>query len=886
MLSDVLIRLRGLFRRDAVENELDEELRSHFERQVEKLAQSGLPVAEARRRARLEFGGSDQIKEECREVRGTHLFDTLAQDVRYAFRTLRKSPGFTIVAVLTLALGIGANAAIFSVVQGVLLAPLPYSEPESLVLVWQNNLTLKHIISDSYPDFLDWQRNARSFQQMAAFDWQERDLTSPGTPEHLNGKVISSGFFETLGVEAILGREFSPQEDKHDAAPVVMISNRLWRNRFAGSTGALGKSVTLDGIDYTIVGVLPAAFRLFGDEADVYTPLGQGDPLIYGDRTIHPVICIARLISGVTLAQSDAEMAAVQDHLDQLYPAADRGLGANVKPLKHEFVGDVSGTLLMLFGAVGIVLLIACANVANLLLSRSAARAREFAIRSALGANRSRIVRQLLVESVLLSLIGGGLGLVVAKCALNPVLAAVPGSLPRSENIGVNVYVLLFAFSVSIAVGILFGLAPALKSSKADLQTALKEGARGSATAHHRAQGFLVVVQMALTLVILVGAGLLFRTIRNLWDVNPGFDTQNLITFRVGLSPSAAKTSSGMRNAYQQLVERIRNIPGVNATDLTVLVPLSQGQNIGPFWVGSQAPSSSAQAPRALFYWTGPDYLRTMKIPLLRGRYFTPEDTAKSEPVVVIDSVLARTYFADRDPVGQAMTIPHWGPVRVIGVVDHVRHWGLGARDTYTENQIYASLYQLSDDWAPMFYRKLTVVVRTPLDSATVIPAIKNAVYAAGRDQPVYRIQTMQKIAADSMSSQRFPMILLGAFAGLALLLASVGIYGVISYSVSQRVHEIGIRMALGAERREIFRMVIGQGLRLALVGLAIGATSALILTRLLSSFSHLLYGVGASDPVTFASVSVLLIAVSVWACYVPARRATKVDPMVALRHE
>ena len=477
MLSDVLIRLRGLFRRDAVENELDEELRSHFERQVEKLAQSGLPVAEARRRARLEFGGSDQIKEECREVRGTHLFDTLAQDVRYAFRTLRKSPGFTIVAVLTLALGIGANAAIFSVVQGVLLAPLPYSEPESLVLVWQNNLTLKHIISDSYPDFLDWQRNARSFQQMAAFDWQERDLTSPGTPEHLNGKVISSGFFETLGVEAILGREFSPQEDKHDAAPVVMISNRLWRNRFAGSTGALGKSVTLDGIDYTIVGVLPAAFRLFGDEADVYTPLGQGDPLIYGDRTIHPVICIARLISGVTLAQSDAEMAAVQDHLDQLYPAADRGLGANVKPLKHEFVGDVSGTLLMLFGAVGIVLLIACANVANLLLSRSAARAREFAIRSALGANRSRIVRQLLVESVLLSLIGGGLGLLVAKCALNPVLAAAPGSLPRSENIGVNVYVLLFAFSVSIAVGILFGLAPALKSSKADLQTALKEGA-------------------------------------------------------------------------------------------------------------------------------------------------------------------------------------------------------------------------------------------------------------------------------------------------------------------------------------------------------------------------------------------------------------------------
>ncbi|MGB8849847.1 MAG: ABC transporter permease [Candidatus Acidiferrales bacterium] len=886
MLNDLLIRVRALFRRDAVEIELDDELRFHFEQQIDKFAKSGHSPAESRRRARLIIGGSDQIKEECREARGTRLFDSFAQDVRYALRTLRKSPGFTIVAVLTLALGIGANTAIFSVVQGVLLARLPFSEPDSLVLVWQNNLTLKHMISDSYPDFLDWQRNARSFRQLAAFDWQERDLTSPGTPEHLSGKLISSGFFATLGVEPTLGREFSPREDKHDGAPVVIISNRLWRNRFAGSTGVLGKSVTLDGIDYTIVGVLPAAFRLFGDEADVYTPLGQGDPLIYPDRTIHPVICIARLRPGVTLAQSDAEMGAVQDRLDQLYPAADRGLGANVTPLKQEFVGNVRGTLLLLFGAVGIVLLIACANVANLLLARSAARTREFAIRSALGAIRRRIVSQLLTESVLLSFLGGGLGLVVAKLALNSILAAVPGSLPRSENIGINVYVLLFVFSVSITVGILFGLTPALKSSKTDLQTALKEGVPSSTAAHHRAQGSLVVIQVALTLVILVGAGLLLRTIRTLWDVNPGFDTQNLVTFRVGLSPSAAKTPSGMRSAYQQLIERIRNIPSVNAADLTVLVPLAQGQNIGPFWVGSQAPISSAQAPRALFYWTGPDYLRTMKITLLRGRYFTPEDTVKSEPVVVIDSVLARSYFSDRDPVGQAMTIPHWGPVRVIGVVDHVRHWGLGARDTYTENQIYASLYQLSDDWAPVFYRRVTVVVRAPLDSATVIPAIKAAVYAAGRDQPVYRIQTMRKIAADSMSSQRFPMILLAAFAGLALLLASVGIYGVISYSVSQRVHEIGIRMALGAERRAIFSMVIGQGLRLVLIGLAIGAASALILTRLLTSFSHLLYGVGGSDPITFASVSVLLIGVAAWACYVPARRATKVDPMVALRYE
>jgi predicted permease len=808
------------------------------------------------------------------------------EDIRYGLRVLLRNPGFALIAVLTLALGIGANTAIFSVVEGVLLAPLPFDEPERLVFVWQNNLTLKHLINVSYPDFLDWQHSARSFQQMAAFSWHDRDLTSPGTPEHLNGKEISSGFFATLGVTPILGREFSPEEDKHGGEPVAIISNRLWRSRFAESTEAIGKSVALDGADYTIVGVLPFSFRLLGDEADVYTPLGQGDPLIYSDRTIHPVTCIARLKPNVTIAQSDAEVSAVQDHLNQIYPAADRGLGANVKPLKQQIVGDVSGSLLMLLGAVGIVLLIACANVANLLLARSVARTREFAIRLALGANRARIARQLVTESVLLSLAGGVLGLVLAKWGVSPVLAAVPGSLPRSDNIGVNVSVLLFAFGISLAIGILFGLAPAAKSLKADLQTSLSVGARGSMAAHHRAQSSLVIVQMALTVVILVGAGLLFRTIHNLWDVNPGFDTQDIVTFKVGLSPAAAKTPSSMRNSYQQLVERIRNIPGVQAADLTVMVPLSQEANLGPFWVGTQEPAYSAEAPRALFYWTGPDYLRTMGISLVRGRFFTLRDTVASEPVIVIDSVLAHRYFPDRDAVGQVMTIPHWGHVRIIGVVRHVRQWGLDDRDTYTENQIYASLYQLRDDWASLFYRDLTVIVRTQLSSATMIPALKDAVYAVGRDQPVYSVQTMQKIASDSMSSQRFPMVLLGAFSVLALLLASIGIYGVISYSVAQRTHEIGIRMALGAENRIIFRMVVGQSLRLALAGLMFGTVGALVLIRLLSSFSHLLYGVGAGDPLTFVSVTTLLTGVAFFASYIPARRAMSVDPMIALRYE
>src|ERR1700733_14131926 len=497
------LRIRSLFDRQKADQELDDELRDHVERKTQQYIAAGMNPQEARRAAVLQLGALEGVKENCREERRGFWLESFYVDVRYALRILRKSPGFTSIAILTLALGIGANTAIFSVVQGVLLAPLAYSQPDRLVLVWQYNLTLKHPISVSYPDFLDWEREARSFQQMAAYDSQDRNLTAPGTPEHLNGEEISSGFLSTLGIKPILGREFSPEEDKQGAARGVLISDRLWRHPLPGSIEALGKSVTLDGVDYTVAGVLPASFRVFGDDAEVYTPIGQGDPLIYGDRTVHPILCVARLKSGTTIAQSEAEIGAIQAHLDQLYPSADRGLGASVRPLKHEFVADVSATLLLLLGAVGIVLLIACANVANLLLARSAARTREFAIRTALGASGARIVRQLLTESVLLSLAGGTLGLLLPKWGVRPVLAALPASLPRSENIGVNLPVLLFALVVSVVVGILFGLAPALKSSHADLQASLKAGGRGSTSPHHRAQSSLVIVQVALTLVLL-----------------------------------------------------------------------------------------------------------------------------------------------------------------------------------------------------------------------------------------------------------------------------------------------------------------------------------------------------------------------------------------------
>ena len=818
------------------------------------------------------------------------LLDQFLRDIRYASRSLRKSPGFAAAAILTLALGLGANTAIFSVLEGVALSPLPYHEPDRLVLVALYNRTLGYATNLSYPDFLDWQRSSRSFEQIAAFKAQSFDLSSPGAPEHVDGKEVSSNFFSTLGVKPGLGRDLSPEEDRTGGMPAVVISNRLWRDRFAGSPAKLGKTVTLDGVDYTIVGVLQPGFRFGDQQADVYTTLGRTDPLFRNDRTVHDIVCVARLQRGVSVGQAQAEMNSVQDHIDELNPSTERGLGTYIVSLKRFFIGDVEGTLLLLMGAVGFVLLIACANVANLLLARSTARTQELAVRLALGASRLQIVRQLVTESVLLSLMGGVLGLAITEWGVNAVLAVAPGSVPRIENIGVNAPVLLFAFGISITVGIVFGLLPALQSSKTDLQTALKEGGRGSAGGHQRTQSVLVIMQTALALVLLTGGSLLFRTIHNLLAVNPGFQTQHVITFQVGLSASVTKTPSKVRTSFQQLIDRIRQIPGVEAADITALLPLSQQDNSGPFWVGSRQPASMAQIPRAIYYPIGPDYLSTMEIPLFRGRFLTRADNLNSDPVVVIDSLLARAYFSDRDAVGQSLTIPHWGAARnvaarVVGVVGHVEHWGLDG-SLGEKPQIYYSFYQLPDEVVPVFRGDVALAVRTTLDAATVMDAIRTAVYEAGSDQPVYNIRTMQELVSRSMGRQRFPMLLLVAFAALAMLLACVGIYGVISYSVTERVREIGIRMALGAEKRDVLRMVVGQGLRLAVAGVGIGAVAALILAPLLSSFSHLLYGVRAADPVTFIAVALGLLGAALLACYLPARRAARLDPMIALRQE
>ena len=811
----------------------------------------------------------------------------MLQDVRHAVRRLRKTPGFTAVAVATLALGIGANTAIFSVVEGVVLAPLHYRDPNRLVMVWENNPRFPRVWN-SYPNFQDWQRSARSFQQMAAFREQQIDLTFPGAPAHLKATQITSGFFSTLGTELALGREFTSHENQRGGTPVVVISHHLWEERFGGSPAVLGKTVTLDGVNYSIVGVVLPGFRLNHD-ADVYTPLGQLDALLLNNRASHDgIFTFARLKPGVSIFQSQAEMSTIQNRLDLLYPNDDRDLGIYVEPLKQVIVGDAGQTLALLLGAVGLVLLIACANVASLLLARSATRNREFAIRLALGANRARLARQLLTESILLSLLGAGLGSLLAFLGIRSALLAMPGILPRSENVSMNGSVLLYTLIVSLAVGILFGFAPALKSSSADLQMSLKEGGRGSTIVHRRTQSSFVIVQVALTLVLLVGAGLLLRTILHLWSVNPGFDTNNIVALKVGVSHSLTKTPSATRVAYKQLIERIRQIPGVEAADFTTAVPLSGQGGYLPFWLDSQKPESLQAAPRMGWFLTGPDYLRTMGMQLLQGRFLTENDDTKSPCVAVVDSNFARAFFPDGKPIGHTVTagFAEYGPCAIVGIVSHVKYASLPDNGPANQYQAYYSLYQDPDQWVPFNYPDASIIVRTPLDAATLIPAIKAAVYQVSSDQPIYNVQTMRQIVSNSMFEQRFPVILLGAFAGLALMLASVGIYGMISYSVTQRVQEIGIRMALGADKAKVLRMFVGQELKLVVSGIAIGSLGALILTRTLRSFSRLLYGVAPWDPLTFATVSILLIVLAALAGYLPARRAAKVDPMVALRYE
>ncbi len=811
------------------------------------------------------------------------------QDLKFGLRMLAKSPGFAAVAIVTLALGIGANTAIFSVVNGVLLKAPPFPQPNRLLSLSEKSGRFNEM-SVAYPNFLDWQRENKCFQQMAAYTDQDMILTGQGEPEYLQGETVSANFFSVLGVKPLLGQEFKADDDRQGGAPVVMLNYGLWKRRFGAERSVLGKVLMLNGKDYTVIGVLPPGIQYgfrFDENIDLFVPIGQGDARELQDRDSHPGIrAVGRLKAGMTLAQARSNMMTIGRQLAAQYPKTNLGHSVTVMPLKADMVIKVHSTLLLMLCAVGFVLLIACANVANLLLARSTARKREFAIRTALGASRVRVIRQLLTESVLLGLAGGALGLLVASWGTHLVLTTVPDSLPRAHDVALDGWVLLFTFGISIATGILFGLAPAIESSKIDLQESLKEGGWGTTGGRHRIQNIFVISEVALALILLVGAGLMIRTISHMWSTNPGFNPHGVLTMQVALSPSIVDNSPKMRLAYRQLLDRVRNIPGVQSAGLTTLVPLSGSDSELGFVVGAQAHPDFRHAPWAMFYAVSPGYLRAMGIPLLRGRKINEQDREHSPHVILVDDVLAKKVFPGQNPVGKQITLEllGLGPFQIVGVVGHVKHWGLASDDTSNiRNQIYFPAFQIPDPYWKEAGQGIYLVLRTPTNPVSMVSSVRRQVLGPGKDQPVYNVHTMDQLISTSMSRRRFFMLLLGIFGALALLLAAIGIYGVISYSVTQRTHEMGLRIALGAKPGDLAALIVRQGMRLALVGVAVGTAASLGLTSVMSS---LLYGVRPNDPITLLGGALLLAAVALLGCYIPARRAARVDPIVALRQE
>ena len=806
-------------------------------------------------------------------------------DIKYGARVLMKNPGFTAVAVLTLALGIGANSAIFSIVNAVLLNPLPFPNPERLVAVYSTTETLEQS-SISYPNFLEWQAQNHSFEQLGAFRTSNYNLTGSGEPQRLHAHMISAQFLPAYGTPVLLGRNFTVEEDRPGGAAVAILGSRLWKSTFGESRDVLGRTITLNAKPYTIVGVAQTHITGLSD-TDIYVPVGQWtDPTFLNRRISMGLNAIGRLKSGVTLTQAQAEMDSIARNQAAAYPEADKGRGIGLVPLKTDVVGDVRAVLWVLMGAVGFVLLIACANVASLLLARSTGRAREFAVRTALGASPGRVVRQLLTESVMLGVAGGGLGLVIAQYATRGLLAALPQGLPRAEEVSLDPHVALFTAALSILTGILFGLAPALRILRPDVHETLKEGGRGSSGSRHRMQHVFVVLETAMAVVLLVGAGLMIRSLAALWGLNPGFDPHNVLTFSLSWTSQPGMTPAMLRAKHRAILENLAGVPGVESAAIQAGSLPMAGDSEVPFWIeGHPKPANDNEMPFALFYLESQGYTPAMRIPLERGRLITDRDDDHSPTVALIDTTFAKKFFPNEDPVGKHINVGLLDmQPEIVGVVGHVEHWGLGSREHQNlQAQIYLPIWQIPDKFWTLLADGSEYVARTHGAPLSVVGALREAAHKADGTAVLYSPQPMDEIVQNSIAKQRFAMMLLSVFSALALTLSTIGIYGVISYLAGQRVHEIGVRMALGASARDVLRMVLGEGMRMAMMGVAIGAAAALGLARLLT---NLMYGVGATDPPTFLGVALVLLGVTLLACYVPARRAMRVDPIVALRYE
>jgi predicted permease len=867
-----------------VDQEFEHELDTHLDMLTDENVRRGMAPEEARRAARVRLGGLAQLKETNRELHGLPMLETFLQDTRFALRMLRKNPGFTAVAVLTLALGIGVNTAIFSVVYAVLLKPLPYTNPDQLFTAFQAN-TQQGIAETgcSYPNFEEWRAQNHVFSELAGIVAHQLTLTGRGEPSVVNTSVVTPELFTLLDVKPLAGRIFFPQDGKQGAAPVVLVSEDLWRGRFGADPRIIGTSIDLDKRPFTVIGIIPAAFRtpFFNTRQEVWIPLVQ-DPVFstfMPQRGVHLLPALGRLKAGVSVAQAQAEMDTISGRLAREFPAENSGWTVRLVPLQKEIVGEVRTELLVLLSAVGLVLLIACANIANLLLARATSRSKEIAVRTALGAGRVRIIRQLLSETVVLGLLGGTAGIALAYWGVKALSSLLPSSLPQMNPIRVDYFVLGFALLLSAIAGVAFGLVPAMFAANADIQNTLREGARsGESRNRRRARSFLAVAEISLAMVLLVTAGLLLRSFARLTSVSPGFDAQHLVKADISLPQFQYSTPQQWAAFSEGLLARIQSDPRLQDSAVVVPRPIAD-QNVNlPFDIVGNPPSSAGASRTASYVSVSPDYFRVMAIPLLGGRVFNQHDVTSAPRVSIISEAMARLYFPNQNPLGKQITFGFprgsGGVTReIVGIVGDVRDVSLGQNPGA---MMYVPFAQ-----APFWGANL--VVKSTLSTSSVAAAIRQEVQRIDKDLPVTDVAMMPDVIQASVAAPRFRMFLLGLFAVMALVLAATGIFGVISYSVSRRTNEIGIRVALGASRNTILRMVLRETLLLTFAGLAVGLPSALAASHLLG---HMLFNVSANDPATLAAVAFVLAAVAALAGYIPARRAMRVDPMVALRYE
>ena len=884
-LNLVSARLQALFHRETVVGDIDEELRAHFDMVVEENVARGMTPEEARRAALRSFGNYDKIRERAWEVRSGGWIEALLQDVRYGARLLARHRVFTLVAVLTLALGIGANTAIFSVVNELLLHPLPYPGADRLVMVWEITSQGTHQNPTSRSNFRAWRERSGSFAGMAAFTDQRLSLTGGGEPEEVPVQYATPELFRVLGVEPILGRGLT-QDDADRDEPVAVLSHSFWQRRLGGDPNAVGKPIQLNGSPYTVIGVLPKGFEWHirtksstGRPAEIWTILPMPEEGQAGQFGRFLSV-VARLKPGSSLDAAKAEMKAIAARRAVEDQEHNLGCTVEILTLREQFVGKIRPALLVLLGAVGFVLLIACANVANLLLSRAAAREKEIVLRTALGARRVRVVRQLLTESLLLAGLGSLLGLALAWLGLRALIAISPRDLVSLQGIGLDLPVLALTLVVSLATGLLFGLTPALEATRLNLGDALKEGSKGAAgqdSRSRRLRGALVIAEVALALVLLAGAGLLVKSFARLQGIDTGFETENVLTLVVRLPDGKYTEDRQIVDFFHQATERIRTLPGVRAAGAVNYLPLYGGPGSATdFTVEGRPAPPPGQAPGTSVRVADPGYFNALGIPLLRGRNFTDVEAREARKVVIINAAMARQHFAGENPIGKRISVEMFEtPVatEIIGIVGDVRYDSL-------VDEAPPTVYFPPPD---LTYPFMTLIVRTDGDPAAMAPAVRREIRTIDPDQPVSDVRTMTQVMSDTVSRARFSTLLLGLFAAMATLLATVGIFGVMSYSVTLRTREIGLRMALGAPQSQVLKTILKQGLTLTLIGIAVGLIGALALTRVLSG---LLFGVASTDPATFTAIILLLTFVSMIACYIPARRATRVNPLIALRYD